>query len=57
MPTEVILDYALPETCEVERTTGVDYHLMWRGDEVVGITPNSRFYPFYPDYPGQTGAS
>lgn len=57
MPAEITLDYALPETCEVERTTGVDYHLMWRGDEVVGIRPNSRFYPFYPDYPGETGAS
>ena len=57
MPAEITLDYALPETCEVERTTGVDYHLAGRGDEVVGIRPNSRFHPFYPDYPGETRAS
>ncbi len=56
MPAEIILEYGLPVTREVERTTGVDYRLMWRGDEVIGIAPNSRFYPFYPDYPGETEA-
>ncbi len=54
MPAEITLEYGLPVTREVERTTGVDYHLLWRGDEVIGITPNSRFYPFYPDYPEET---
>ena len=56
MPAEITLEYGLPVTRKVERTTGVDYHLMWRGDEIIGVTPNSSFYPFYPDYPGETEA-
>jgi hypothetical protein len=27
----------------------VDYAITWRGDEIIGISPNSAFLPFYPD--------
>jgi hypothetical protein len=45
------LTYSLPVTTETERTDNVDYAITWRGDEIIGISPNSDFYPFYPDAP------
>lgn len=42
------VEYALPYRSIVERTDGVDYRINWRGDEIVGITPNTDFLPFYP---------
>ena len=51
MPAEITLQFDLPVVSEIERTDGVEYQILWRGDEVIGITPNSSFYPFYPDYP------
>ncbi|MFZ2654115.1 MAG: hypothetical protein WAX69_04320 [Victivallales bacterium] len=49
MPAEVTLTYDLPVSTEIERTDGVDYSITWRGDEIIGISPNSDFLPFYPD--------
>ncbi|MAE64005.1 MAG: hypothetical protein CMJ18_06995 [Phycisphaeraceae bacterium] len=43
--------HALPTMTTVEPTDGVDYHLVWRGDEVVGIRPNTDRRPFYPSAP------
>ena len=51
VPAEITLQFDLPVISEIERTDGVDYRILWRGDEVIGITPNSSFYPFYPFYP------
>jgi hypothetical protein len=31
-----------------ETTDGVDYQFTWRGDEILGISPNASFLPFYP---------
>ncbi len=45
------LTYALPISADIERTDNVDYAITWRGDEIIGISPNSDFYPFYPDNP------
>jgi|WetSurMetagenome_2_1015567.scaffolds.fasta_scaffold69584_2 hypothetical protein len=42
------LQYSLPVSTEIERTDNIDYTINWRGDEIMGISPNSDFYPFYP---------
>jgi hypothetical protein len=47
-PVKVELQYDLPVRQTVEYTSGVEYKLFWRGDEITGIIPNSDFYPFYP---------
>jgi hypothetical protein len=52
LPGTIELTYALPVTADIERTDNVDYAITWRGDEIIGIFPNSDFYPFYPDNPG-----
>lgn len=49
-PSEIVLTYDLPVYSEVERADGVDYNLLWRGDEVMGIYPNSSYFPFYPTW-------
>ncbi len=41
--------YALPEREIHETTDDTEYTLHWKGDDVIGITPNVTFYPFYPD--------
>jgi DUF1680 family protein len=49
LPNTIELQYSLPVSTEVERTDNIDYNINWRGDEIMGISPNSDFYPFYPD--------
>lgn len=49
LPGTIELTYALPVSTEIERTNNIDFSITWRGDEVIGISPNSDFYPFYPD--------
>ncbi|KKL48048.1 hypothetical protein LCGC14_2329440, partial [marine sediment metagenome] len=48
LPGTIELTYALPVSTESERTHNVDYAITWRGDEIMGISPNSDFFPFYP---------
>lgn len=48
MPLKVELQYDLPIRQTTEYTSGMEYKLLWRGDEIIGITPNSDFYPLYP---------
>ncbi|MEP7364816.1 MAG: hypothetical protein ABI972_16295, partial [Acidobacteriota bacterium] len=48
LPGKIVLQYALPLHTEVEETAGVKYTFGWKGDEIVGVTPNSDFFPFYP---------
>ena len=48
LPGEVALSYGLPVHQEDEITDNLEYTLTWRGDEVIGITPNNDFFPFYP---------
>ena len=45
---QIKVQYDLPVTTTEEPTDGVAYRLTWRGDEVVGIRPNTDFMPFYP---------
>ena len=48
LPGQIELSYDLPVNQEVEITDNVEYTLTWQGDEVIGITPNDDFFPFYP---------
>ena len=45
----VELRYALPRRTSRERVGEVEVEYHWRGDEIVGVTPQSAFYPMYPD--------
>ena len=47
-PGKIILKYGLPVHTTMEKTGGVEYKIVWRGDDVIGISPNSDFFPFYP---------
>lgn len=48
MPVSVTVTYALPEM-EIEETIhGETYRLRFVGDEIVGVSPNTDYYPFYP---------
>ncbi|MCH2115949.1 MAG: glycoside hydrolase family 127 protein [Pirellulales bacterium] len=49
-PAEVTLRYALPLVEETETTAGTEYHVVWRGDEVIGIRPNEELLPYYPSW-------
>jgi hypothetical protein len=40
--------YELPVSTTDESADGTMYRLTWRGDEVIGIAPNTDFLPFYP---------
>ncbi|MFN8448805.1 MAG: hypothetical protein U0521_09490 [Anaerolineae bacterium] len=49
--TTVVMDYALPIRKATETGLGVETEILWKGDDIVGIAPNTAFYPFYPDVP------
>ena len=51
-PGEIELRYALPERVTRETTQGIDFEFAWRGDEIMGVCPNSDFFPFYPTADG-----
>jgi hypothetical protein len=52
--SRITMAYDLPEHSNKEKDLGVEYELFWRGDDVVGVRPNTSFYPFYPDVPAKT---
>jgi hypothetical protein len=45
---QIHVEYDLPITTMHESADGTTYRLTWRGDEVIGISPNTDFMPFYP---------
>jgi hypothetical protein len=47
-PYDIVLEYALPERTTSETVSGVTFQFTWRGDDIVGISPNTDFFPFYP---------
>ena len=47
-PARIQIEYGLPITHLDETTDNVTYHFTWRGDEVLFVTPNSEWLPFYP---------
>lgn len=46
--TQIQVDFDLPIWHLDEVTDGVNYHFTWRGDEIVSISPNTDWLPFYP---------
>ena len=36
---------------DIERINGFDHRVTWRGDDVIGLSPNTDFLPFCPDAP------
>ena len=43
------MTYDLPERLEEEvMPTGKVYTIKWRGDEIIGISPQDEPFPFYP---------
>ena len=51
-PGRIEIGYELPMRTLTERIDGDDYHLTWRGDDVIGLAPNTDFLPFHPSNPG-----
>lgn len=49
--TLIVMEYDLPAHTNRETAKGVEYEVFWRGDDVVGVRPNTNFYPFYSDAP------
>ena len=47
LPANIELVYDLPITKTREKVDGTKYNITWRGDEIVGICPNTSFYPFF----------
>lgn len=50
-PAQIQVEYALPVTYLDETTDGVTYHFTWRGDEIISMTLNTDWLPFYPPTP------
>jgi hypothetical protein len=46
--SRVVLEYPLPRETVTERIDGIDYVVQWRGDEILGISPNTDWLPLYP---------
>jgi hypothetical protein len=50
--SQIVLSYPLPEKWSEERMpSGRIYRFRWRGDEIVGISPQDEPLPFYPEIP------
>jgi len=47
-PVRIQVEYGLPVQTIDESTDGVNYRITWRGDDVIGLTPQTDFLPFYP---------
>jgi len=48
LPAEIVLEHALPERTTEEHTIGMDFTYTWRGDQIVGASPNDDYFPYYP---------
>jgi len=46
--SKVTMEYDLPERRTRETGLGAEYEIAWRGDDVMGVSPNADFLPFYP---------
>jgi hypothetical protein len=45
--TQITMRYDLPRRQTKETGLGGEYEIFWKGDDVVTVSPNSDFYPFY----------
>jgi len=50
----LVLTYALPRRRAREPAGGQSFVLEWAGDDVLGVSPNTDLFPFYPDIPAGT---
>ncbi len=50
LPGQIVLTYDLPVSTHTEKTADVTYEFLWRGDEIIGVYPNTDYFPFYPTY-------
>jgi len=48
LPGEIVLKYGLPIRTTVEKTQGIEFTYTWRGDNIIGVSPNTDLSPFYP---------
>lgn len=54
LPTQesvATIHYELPKKKTTEVDLGVEYTIYWQGNNIVGVSPNQDFYPFYPNAP------
>ena len=47
-PGQIEVRYDLPVQTVMEQIDGEDFSITWRGDDVIGVSPNADFLPFYP---------
>ena len=47
LPSAIELRYPLPIRTTTENIDGVEYEYTWKGDEIIGVYPNTDFFPFY----------
>jgi hypothetical protein len=52
--TRITVTYDLPQRQTNETDLGAPYEIFWRGDDVIGVKPNTKLYPFYPDAPAKS---
>ena len=45
---EIVVCYGLPVHTTVDTINGAEYRYQWRGDDIIGVSPNSNVRPFYP---------
>ncbi len=45
----VEISYSLPEKITKDTLRNIEFTYKWRGDDIIGISPNTDFYPFYPN--------
>lgn len=45
---EIVVRYGLPIHSTVDAINGVEYRYQWRGDSIIGVSPNTNLRPFYP---------
>ena len=48
MPGAIQLEYDLPTRRTMERVGDVELEYSWRSDDLVGVHPNTTFFPKYP---------
>lgn len=47
----ITMEYDLPQKITQEKDQGVDYQVYWKGDDIMGISPNTNFFPLFRDIP------
>jgi hypothetical protein len=43
----ILIVAPLPIRTTTENIDGVEYEYTWKGDEIIGVYPNTDFFPFY----------